>query len=489
MPPIWPIRHTRSLALSTCAAALLMACASGNDIHPALALPDMATFKAGQEIAATTSSGTPSRVSWWHRLSDTQLDTLLAMVEHDAPSSQIARARLRLAQASSSQQQSNLQPAIDGTLTASGDHFPGNYTYASQYADHFGSQGSATLSLHYHLDFWDKWRQTADAATYREQAAGYEVQDNLLTLQSAVVNAYLQFDAAYQIHDLARQALVLQQNLLRLQEVRQHAGLATEIQLVPLRDSMTQAQSDIARSNARMAHYRHVIAALAGQSPAFGDTLQRPRLSMRTDPAPVSHVSANLLGYRADVAARRAAVEATAREVDVARAAFYPDIDLVGLSGLQSLSLGHLLQASSLVGRIGPAMTLPLFDGGRLRANLKGQVAQYDIAVANYNSAIVSALQQAADGLAQLKAARIHEQLAQAQVEHWTQMLALQVLRQRHGLADESVRLQTEASLLSNRQHLAEARVEVATAQVTLVRALGGAWSPSSEPSLISETK
>jgi NodT family efflux transporter outer membrane factor (OMF) lipoprotein len=489
MPPIWSIRHTRSLALSTCATALLMACASGNNIHPALALPDMATFKVGQEITSTTSTGATSTLSWWRHLDDAQLDTLLAMLEHDAPSSQIAQARLRQAQADNNQMQSNLQPAVDGTLTASGDRFPGNYTYSSQYADHFGSQGSATLSLRYHLDFWDKWRQTADAATYREQAAGYEVQDSLLTLQSAVVNAYLQLNAAYQIHDLATQALTLQQDLLRLQEVRLHAGLTTAIKLVPLRDAITQAESDIARSNASMAHYRHEIAALAGQSPAFGDTLQRPRLGIFADPVPVSHMSASLLGYRADVAARRAAVEAAAKDVDVARAAFYPDIDLTGLSGLQSLSLGHLLQASSLMGRIGPAMTLPLFDGGRLRANLKGQVAQYDIAVANYNSTIVSALQQVADGLVQLKAARVHEQLAQAHVEHWIQMLALQVLRQRNGLADESVRLRAEITLLTNRQRLADARADVAMAQVTLVRALGGAWSPSSEQPLISSTQ
>jgi outer membrane protein TolC len=128
---------------------------------------------------------------------------------------------------------------------------------------------------------------------------------------------------------------------------------------------------------------------------------------------------------------------------------------------------------------IGPAITLPIFEGGRLRAHLKGRVAKYDEAVSAYNATIVTALQQVADGIAIVKAARERQQEAQEAGSHWEHIVDLQKIRQRNGLSDASDLLAAETALLMGHRREAEADAEVADAQVSLIRALGGAWSPS----------
>ncbi|WZB76626.1 TolC family protein [Achromobacter insuavis] len=110
--------------------------------------------------------------------------------------------------------------------------------------------------------------------------------------------------------------------------------------------------------------------------------------------------------------ARRKRLDAADRRIDAAKAEFYPDIDLKAFAGLQSLGLSHLLQGNSLAAGIGPALTLPIFDGGRLRAGLQDRIAGYDLAVADYDTSVVRALQEVADGLAGLAQARARRDAA-----------------------------------------------------------------------------
>ena len=231
-----------------------------------------------------------------------------------------------------------------------------------------------------------------------------------------------------------------------------------------------------------MAARRHQIAALLGRDPAFADGLAPPSLKAIGDPAPLSAIPASLLGARPDVAAARATVEAAAREIGVVRAAFYPDVNLIAFTGVQSIGLGSLLRAGSIATGAGPAVSLPIFDGGRLRANLRGKTAEYDAALAAYNGTLTEALNQVADGVTGLTSERARQSEAWAAVAHWSRILDLQKLRERQGLSGTVDRLSTETALLLAQRRVAEADARVAIAQVALIRALGGAWAPT--PSL-----
>jgi NodT family efflux transporter outer membrane factor (OMF) lipoprotein len=466
---------------------LLASCASGNDMQPSHAMYDLATLDAGQEIAAAANAADmhrkggmpPVAQQWWTAFGDAQLDALMSVAGQDAPSLQIAESRLQEANAASAVAASNLLASIDGMASADVDHFPAHYVYPAPYAGNYGSEGLIDASLHYHVDFWGKWRQSADAARFRVDVAGLEADDAKLMLTTAIASAWLKLDTAYRLRDVAVQGLSRRDSEVHLLEIRREAGLSTAIDAIAARDALTQTRAEIARYDAQIALQRHEIAMLLGKTPAFADTLARPAIRTLADPAPLSAVPATLLGYRPDVAARRSAVEAAAKEIGVAKASFYPDVNLVAFAGLQSLGVGYLLRASSTSAGAGPALTLPIFEGGRLRANLKGRVAAYDEAVSAYNATIVTALQQVADGIATVELARKRHHEAEAAARHRAHIVDLQGIRQLHGLSDTSDRLASETAMLVARQRVANADGEVFDAQITLVRALGGAWAPS----------
>jgi NodT family efflux transporter outer membrane factor (OMF) lipoprotein len=461
---------------------VLAGCASGSDMQPSRTAYDPGALQAGSEITAARQIATAPQVTqmWWTKFGDAQLNTLMDLAEHDSPSIQIAESRLQEARAASADIASNLLPTLDGSASVNADHFPGHYTYPDPYAGNYGSDGEIGADLVYHVDFWGKWHKAADAARLRVEAADFETADAKLVLETALVSAYVKLDAAYRLRDVATQGLARRDGILHLLDVRQQAGLSTDINAVTARDAITETRADIARYTAEIARRQHEIAALLGKTPAFADTLSRPAIQTLADPSPVSDISATLLGYRPDVSAQRSVVEAAAKEIGVAKAAFYPDVNLVAFAGLQSLGLGYLMHASSTMASIGPAITLPIFEGGRLRAHLKGRVAEYDEAVSAYDAAIVTALQQVADGIVTVKAARERQQEAQEAASHWTHVVDLQRIRQRNGLSDTSDLLATETALLMSQRREAETDAEVADAQVSLIRALGGAWSPSS---------
>lgn len=228
------------------------------------------------------------------------------------------------------------------------------------------------------------------------------------------------------------------------------AGCASGNGMQPSRIALDPGALDSGKEIAEFQHSARPDVAL-DKTPAFADQLRRPDIRSPADPAPVSNVTAMLLGYRPDVAARREAVEAAANEIGVAKAAFYPDVDLIAFAGMQSLGIGYLLRASSTAANMGPAVTLPIFEGGRLRASLKGKVAEYDAAASDYNATIAVALQQVADGIATVKAARVRQQQAKAAERHRTHVVDLQRARQRSGPSDAGDLLAAEtASLMSD---------------------------------------
>lgn len=476
------------LTSASLAASLLFGCASGGNDYRARRAPlDLQTLDVGHDITAAygaspirdTNADGISSVAWWTAFGDEQLASLMSMATQTAPSMHMAQARLEQAQATGEAAAADLYPGVDGIASATADRFPDHYTYPSPYSGNYGSQGTIGVGVRYHLDFWGKWRDMANAARWRTQAADFEAADARLLLQTSLATAYLKLDAAYRLRDLAVQELTRRDETLALLATRQRAGLGTDIHAVAEYDAASLTRMEIVRQDAQIARYRHEIAALLGQTPAFADQLARPQKRLAADPAPISNLPATLLGYRPDVAARRSVVEAAAKDIGVARAAFYPDVDLGAFAGLKSLGIGYLLRAGSTSAQIGPAITLPIFEGGRLRANLKERVANYDAAVSAYNATIVNALQQVADGVSVLNAAHARRDAARGSARHWGHVVDLHSLRQHSGLSDARDLLNAETALLLSQRREAEADAEVTEAQVALIRALGGAWEPA----------
>jgi NodT family efflux transporter outer membrane factor (OMF) lipoprotein len=189
---------------------------------------------------------------------------------------------------------------------------------------------------------------------------------------------------------------------------------------------------------------------------------------------------AELLGRRPDLVARRWRVEAALQDVAAAKARFYPNIDLFAVVGLQSLGEAGLLSAASRSIAAGPALSLPIFDGGRLRAGLAGSKADYEIAVEQYNQALADALRDVADQLSSFRS-------VQAQGSEQRQALAtaqeayqLALARYREGIGNYLQVLSAEAPVLEQRALAADLHARQLSISINLMRALGGGYQPAS---------
>ncbi|PRC94084.1 efflux transporter outer membrane subunit [Solimicrobium silvestre] len=459
-------------------ALILCGCATGNNISPTLKTPDIEHIAVGQRItqAAANNVGDTGSVTWWKFYQDPQLAHLLEIAMQEAPSIQTAAAHLHRAEAVLDLN----KPSITGGAQIAGDRFPDHYTYPAPYAGSGGSDGSLTVNVRYHLDFWGKRREAQAAAGEQLKASQAEVADATLLLETAVMDAYIDLDLFYKTRDLAASALGNRLEIISMLAARQKAGLATDIDAIHANEAVTVTRGEIARLDSEITQRKSRIAALLGQDPGFAEQIERPSLVNISDPAPLSAIPSVLLGYRPDVALRRAEVDAAAHEIGVAKAAFYPDVDLTAFAGLMSLDVGYLLRAGSTALNAGPVLTLPIFDGGRLRSTLKGRTAEYDAAVANYRATLSTALQQVADGIALLESEQLRRNEAKTAEAHWRHVAELQDVRVRHGFSTAMDLLTAKTELLLRQRQLSEAEARIASAQIALIRALGGAWAPSS---------
>jgi len=258
------------------------------------------------------------------------------------------------------------------------------------------------------------------------------------------------------------------------------AGLETKVELHQAVSAVFEARADVVATRERIALLGHELAALAGQGPDRGLRLSRPRLNLGPAAALPVRLPAELLGRRPDIVAQRLRVESASSDIAAARAGFYPNINLNALLGFQSVGLDQLLRSGSRVAGAAVAVSLPIFDGGRLRSNLAGRNADYDLAVEQYNGTLVEALRDVADQVNSWHAIdlqRSEQSRAQTEVE---EAYRLATLRYQGGLSSYLSVLSVESQMLAQ-QRLADAlRARRLTASIGLARALGGGFQGDS---------
>lgn len=221
---------------------------------------------------------------------------------------------------------------------------------------------------------------------------------------------------------------------------------------------------------------RHALAALVGAGPDRGLTIRRPSVAIRSPEGLPAELAVNLLGRRPDVVAARLQAEAQVHRIDSKRAEFYPNVNLSAFIGFESIGLSNLFKSGSRIGSIGPAVSLPIFNGGRLRGELKRAQASYDEAVANYNRTLTQALQDVADAWLSRKA--LAPRLAKAEEAFRAAEQAYRVTLNRYegGLASYLEVLTAQDTLLTNQRALTDLQSRAFTLDVAMTRALGGGY-------------
>jgi NodT family efflux transporter outer membrane factor (OMF) lipoprotein len=343
------------------------------------------------------------------------------------------------------------------------------------------NNGLLQLSSSWEIDFFGKNRAALDAALGSARAAAADAQAARALLAQQIVRGWLQLARAQDQLTVAERTLAQRGEQLALVKDRLDAGLDTRLELRQAEGGLPEARQQIEALREQIQLSRHALAALAAQPPA---ALQdaAPSLARLQIPSLPTVLPADLLGRRADVQAARWRVEAATRDVDSARAQFYPNISLTGFAGLSSIGLGNLVEAGSLQWGIGPALRLPLFDAGRLRANLRGKAADVDAAVESYNGAIVGAVREVADQLVSVRSVAVQQQEQRAAQEAAEGAYAIAKQRYGAGLGNYLQVLTAESNVLAQRRQQVELAARALDVQAQLAHALGGGVAVDATP-------
>ncbi|NHB06155.1 efflux transporter outer membrane subunit [Burkholderia cepacia] len=418
---------------------------------------------------------------WWRTFGDPQLDRVLADALAGAPSLKAQRARVDEALAQADVSAADSLPLLGAAVSATPTRLPRSYTTPPPAAGHWQVNAQALLNASFDLDVAGRLRALTRAATLRAGEQQSLERAATVSLQAALVETYLQLALELQLLDIANDTLRQHDYLLRLTRQREAAGLDMPVAVARAGEPLPLAQADVERQRAAVALLRHRLAALVGRGPGYADTLTpSPRVLHAATPLPAA-LPAALVGRRPDILAARYRVEAASADIDAARAAFYPDINLMAFAGVQSFGFRALLHGSSGTFGAGPAITLPIFEGGRLRAGLRAQTDAYNAAVADYDDTVVNALAQVSDSLVQLDALARQRDLNRDALARAQQTYDIETRRYQKGISGYLDVLLAETRLLEDRRSVARADTSLAVEHVRLIAALGGATNPGAQ--------
>ena len=341
----------------------------------------------------------------------------------------------------------------------------------------YQSQGRVALNVSYDLDLFGKNRAALAAAVSQRDAANADAAQARLTLSTAVAQAYGDLARLAAERDAATAALRNRQESQALVAERLRNGLENQGAFRQASANTPVSQADLDSLDEQILLTRHKIAALLGEGPDRGLSIAMPKPeSVKAFGLPAD-VRMNSDGRRPDLVAARLRVEAAAKQIDVARAAFFPDITLSGYIGQQAIGLDQLFSPAAAIGSFGPAITLPIFKGGQLRGAYRGARAQYDEAVADYDVTLVQALQDVADSAASAQSATRQLADRKAALDAGQQAYEIARLRYQGGLSSYVDVLTAETAVIEERRAYADAQARAFTLDIALVRALGGGYA------------
>jgi NodT family efflux transporter outer membrane factor (OMF) lipoprotein len=397
-----------------------------------------------------------------------------------SPTLQAALARIRAAQAELSAERALSYPNINIDSTETRELISNDYLYPPPFGGSWQWVGDTEARFRWSLDFWGKQAALIERARNASQASALDAEAAKLALAGMFTQSYVELLLAYQNIDIAHETVAERQSILDLTQSRVTAGLENEASLEQAKALLAMSRIEVRRTEAQRDIAVHAIAALIGKGAnAYPDIVRPSAVVENALPLP-QHLPADLLSRRPDILAAHARINAAIAGREAAHANFYPNIDLAAALGFQSVGLDNIFSGSALVAGVGPALHLPVFDAGRIRAQYSQATADLDAAVADYNGTVVGAVRQTADALTQVASLADQRQQQQLALDSASRAFDLARERYRLGLSGQIPMLTAEATLLSARQQMAALLAQAAAQRVTLLLAVGGGFELSS---------
>jgi outer membrane protein, multidrug efflux system len=491
------MRIARILA-ECCVAGVLAACAVGPKFAPPQ--PPVPDHYAGIQNAAdggaapAASTDSPATSFWWQQFHDPELDRLEERAA--AGNLDLQAAFLRIVEARLQVQSARAQglPSLNASASYTREQLGLAGILKSQHVNGGAASSATTEALissletpvnlyqlgfdaSWELDLFGKVRRSVEAADARSAGAVESRNDLLVSLQAEVAQDYFQLRAGQMLRQITADQIAAQRDIADLTQDRQQHGLAGEADLQSARAQLSTLQSELPPYEQSIAASRHALAVLTGQNPealegAFGDTGDLPAL-----PAviPVG-LPSTLARRRPDIRQSEAALHAATAQVGVSVASLYPDVSLTGTLGVRNLSPGYLFDWDSKFYTFGPSISLPIFHGGALVANVRLSRAEAAEAALNYHKTVLHALEEVENGLTDLHQDAIRTAALKDTVSADQRALDVDLEAYRHGLITYITVLTVQIQMVQARQQLAQALLAQNTDLVKLYKALGGGW-------------
>lgn len=463
-----------SLALAV--AAALAGCST---VGPDFAAPKGAVTQAWRHApAASDSARLPA--AWWTVFGDPALDALEQRALDASPGVKAAAQRLLQAQAQLGVVRSGQAPAVSvgASVANSRTSAETSQGLALGHRSIKGNNYQVGASFSWELDLWGRVRRVVEAADAQALAAQDERDGVVLLLSSQVAQSYWQLRGLDAELAILRDALATRRESQELVEARFNAGLSNELDVSRARIERANAEADLHEVRRQRNQVEHALAVLVGASPSQPLVAAAQGAQLPHPPMVPAGLPATLLAQRPDLAASVANLKAANAQVGVAEGAFYPALSLTGNFGYASESLRNLDSGAARAFSAGPlALSLPVFDAGRNRANLALAKARYEEAVANHEGKLLTALREVEDALSDVRQrqrqAEVQEQARQAAAR------ALEVAQARfqRGVSTYLDVTDAQRSALGADRAAAQIRTQRLLAAVAVARSLGGGWS------------
>jgi NodT family efflux transporter outer membrane factor (OMF) lipoprotein len=465
-------------------ASLAAGCVS---LAPDYRVPETVTpsaFKeAGIWVQATPEDSLP-RSGWWKIYGDATLDDLETKLEANSPELASDLQRYAEARAYEAEAEAGLFPTIGASWNPTRDRQSDNRPLRGANEPDVYSSYTLDGTVNYELDLWGAVRNAVAVGKAHAEAAAALLAAARLSLETDLAGDFASLRGLDSQLQLLSDTVAAYQRAYNLIDLRHSGGVASGVDLGRAATQLHDAQAQLSGVKAQRALYEHAIATLIGE-PASDFTLAAEPAVMKTPNVPVG-LPSTLLERRPDVAAAERNVAAANAEIGVARAAFYPNITLAGVLGVQNTGGPGLLSAPNLFWSIGPNVAMTFFEGGLRHAQLDLAKAEKNVAADFYRTDVLQAFQDVEDNLALLN------HLAQASAD---QNLAVDSARRTEDLALARYRLgavnylevvTAQTAALEAQQAALDLDTRRVEASIRLVKAIGGGWSTADMPNLAS---
>jgi len=481
-----------------CLATVLVfsACAERGIDTPALAKLDTSDWSSPKSalqdrLQSVLSAKAPTQAdqlhsaNWWELLGNPELSALVSKALAQNPSLSLAKTRIEKAQSLAGLSRSATLVQVDVGLEVSRQLYSQNGIFPPPIAGSMVNMGSLQTNVNWNPDLMGARAAQLRAAIGEVKAQ--EAQSHYAQLQMAtqVTLTFINLASWVDQADLARQQRQLQADTVALLEERVAHGLDNRIELTQAQSDLKDRDTLLSYIQAQVLTTQHQLAVLTVQDPLSLEPLTPHLANLKTPqwPAPLG---LNLLTQRADLRAAQWRVQAALGQVESAKLNFYPNVNLGLFAGYNSIELNQLLRGQSLQYGLLPSVSLPILDGGRLRAQLFGRESERDGAIAQYNETLLEAVKECANALSELQS--IEPQLKQTTeslaLARKAQALSLQ--RREQGLTNLQPVLGAKRASLNKAQGWVTLQAKALSAHVTLINALGGGYSDPSALALLS---